>query len=143
SPYTNKRTDRYGGSLENRVRLLTEILDESARVAGPDFPLAIRVNGSDFVEGGLTTADMVEMVGMLQHRFPYVSVAGGSTFGLRHGAKPAYAASYLTVPQFNLPAAARIKRAVEVPVIVAGRFIDPDEADRVIREGMADLIGQA
>lgn len=143
SPYTNRRSDRYGGSLENRMRFLVEILDEANRVAGADFPLSVRINGSEEVEGGLTADDMAEIVALLQRRLAYVSVAGGTTFGLRHGVGAGYAASYLTPPMFNLAAAARIKKAIDIPVIVAGRFIDPAEADRVIGEGLVDLVGQA
>jgi len=143
SPYTNHRTDRYGGSLENRLRFLTEILDEAGRSAGSDFPLSLRVNGSEELEGGLTADDTAEIVALLQDRLAYVSVAGGTTFGLRHGIGAGYAASYLTPVQFNLAAAARIKAAVAIPVLVAGRFTDPVEADRVIGEGLVDLVGQA
>ena len=143
SPLTNRRTDRYGGSLENRLRFLVEILDESARLAGADFPLAVRLPATEDVEGGLTPDDIAEIAVLLQPRLAYLSLSGGTTFGLRMGARAAYAASYLTPPAFNLAHFARIKQRVDIPVIGAGRFIDPAVADRAVGDGLLDLVAQA
>jgi 2,4-dienoyl-CoA reductase-like NADH-dependent reductase (Old Yellow Enzyme family)/thioredoxin reductase len=143
SPLTNQRTDTYGGSLENRMRFLTEILDESEKLAGADFPMSIRINGSEDAEGGLTADDMAEIASILEPRLAYVSVSRGTTFGLRQGAGAAYAASYLTPRAFNLEAASRIKQALRIPVLAAGRFTDPEEADRAVGQGLIDLVGQA
>jgi 2,4-dienoyl-CoA reductase-like NADH-dependent reductase (Old Yellow Enzyme family) len=65
SPLSNRRTDRWGGSLENRARFLIEVIVASRRVVGPQFPIGIKLNASDFQKGGFTNAECVELVKLL------------------------------------------------------------------------------
>jgi 2,4-dienoyl-CoA reductase-like NADH-dependent reductase (Old Yellow Enzyme family)/thioredoxin reductase len=143
SPYTNHRVDDYGGSIENRLRFLVEILDESGRLAGTDYPIGLRINGDELVEGGLVVDDIADIARRLENRLVYVSVSSGNSTGLKHGLKVAYASSRYTSPGHNLAMAARIKQAVRIPVIVAGRMLDPVAADLHIAEGRCDLVGMA
>ena len=143
SPYTNRRTDQYGGTEENRLRFIFEILDAAAALAGADFPIGLQLNGDDLVRGGLDNEAVAGIASRLAARLAYISVSGGTTTGLRAGVSLAYASSKYDDAGHNLPMAARIKRAVQVPVIVAGRLSDPDLAERSIAEGNCDLIGIA
>jgi 2,4-dienoyl-CoA reductase-like NADH-dependent reductase (Old Yellow Enzyme family)/NADPH-dependent 2,4-dienoyl-CoA reductase/sulfur reductase-like enzyme len=143
SPYTNHRVDDYGGSLENRLRFLVEIIDESGRLAGTNYPIGLRINGDELVEGGLVVDDAADIVRRLEDRLVYVNVSSGNSTGLKHGLKVAYASSRYTPSGHNVALAARIKQAVRIPVIVAGRMLDPVEADRHIAAGHCDLVGMA
>ena len=141
SPFTNKRTDRYGGALENRMRFLLEIFDAVRRQVGPDYPLGIRFNGDDMVQGGLAATDVAEIARRIQDKVVYISVSGGNATGLLDGPKLPYVAPWFVELGHNVPAAAIIKQAVHVPVIVAGRINEPSFAERVLAEGKADMIG--
>ena len=141
SPFTNSRADSYGGSLENRMRLLLEIFDAVRRQVGPDYPIGIRFNGDEMVQGGLAATDMAEIARRIQHQVVYVSVSGGTATGLRDGPKMPYVAPWFVELGHNVPAAAIIKEAVSVPMIVAGRINEPSFAERVLAEGKADMIG--
>src|SRR3954454_5677737 len=141
SPYTNKRTDEYGGTLDNRMRFVTEIIAATRRHVG-DFPIGIRINGSDRVDGGLTNADMQEIarrlvaLGMI-----YINVSGGTYGGLRQGLKLPYVSPSYVPEGHNVDDAGGIRAAVDVPVIVAGRVIDMEMAERIVAEGKADVVG--
>ncbi len=143
SPYTNRRTDRYGGTPENRLRFLREVIASVGRLAGSDFPLGLRVNGSELAEGGLGLDDVIQIVNAVSPRLIYVNVSGGNTTGLKHGVKPAYASPWLVPAGHNVEFASAIRRAVSLPVIVAGRILDPAQADQLIADGCCDIIGMA
>jgi 2,4-dienoyl-CoA reductase-like NADH-dependent reductase (Old Yellow Enzyme family)/thioredoxin reductase len=141
SPYTNTRTDEYGGSLDNRMRFVTEIIAALRRHVG-DHPIGIRINGSDRVEGGLTNDDMQEIaqrlvaLGMI-----YINVSGGTYGGIRKGLKLPYVSPSYVPEGHNVDDAAGIKKAVDVPVIVAGRLIDMEMAEQIVADGRADIVG--
>jgi 2,4-dienoyl-CoA reductase-like NADH-dependent reductase (Old Yellow Enzyme family)/thioredoxin reductase len=141
SPYTNKRTDEYGGSLDNRMRFVAEIIAATRHHVG-DYPIGIRINGSDRVEGGLTNDDMQEIarrlaaLGMI-----YVNISGGTYGGMRHGLKLPYVSPSYMPEGHNVDDAAGIKAAVDIPVIVAGRLVDMEMAERIVAEGKADIVG--
>jgi thioredoxin reductase len=141
SPYTNHRTDRYGGSWENRSRFLSEVLDAIRSHAGAGFPIGIRINGEEFVEGGLTLDDMKRVAQDLEGRVAYLSVSGGTYTGLKKGIKMAYVSPWFVPPGPMVPYAAEIKKVVKTPVMVVGRINDPEQAERIIAEGYADMVG--
>src|SRR6266403_1322361 len=79
SPLANRRTDRWGGSLENRARLLLEVVVATRRTAGPQFPIGIKLNASDFQKGGFTNAECVELVKLLNGvGLDLLELSGGS-----------------------------------------------------------------
>ncbi|KAI0009944.1 NADH oxidase [Xylariaceae sp. FL0662B] len=87
SPTTNRRTDRYGGALENRARLVTELGDAVRAATGPDFVLAVKINSVEFQDAGFTTADAAALVRLLEeHGFDLVELSGGTyeAMGLHH-----------------------------------------------------------
>ncbi|KAI1085193.1 NADH oxidase [Whalleya microplaca] len=87
SPTTNRRTDRYGGALENRARLVTELGDEIRAATGPDFVVAIKINSVEFQDAGFTTADAAALVELLEaHGFDLVELSGGTyeAMGMYH-----------------------------------------------------------
>jgi 2,4-dienoyl-CoA reductase-like NADH-dependent reductase (Old Yellow Enzyme family)/thioredoxin reductase len=141
SPYTNRRNDSYGGSLDNRMRFLLEIFEAVRGVIGPDAPLGVRLNGDEFVEGGLTSADMQEIARRIEDRVAYISVSSGDDTGMRKGVKVPYVAPWLVPAGNNIPLAAAIKSAVKLPIIVGGRMNDPMLAEQALADGHADMVG--
>jgi 2,4-dienoyl-CoA reductase-like NADH-dependent reductase (Old Yellow Enzyme family)/thioredoxin reductase len=139
SPLTNRRSDRYGGSVANRARFVVEIVKLIKDKAGDDFPVSVRMNGSDYMPGG-TTVDMARQTAKL------LEEAGANMIGVSGGAYGSYP---VIVPPYdqprgcNVPLSAAIKEVVKVPVAVAGRLDDPFIADEVLVSGKADVIAVA
>jgi len=141
SPLFNRRTDGYGGGLEDRMRFLLEIF-RAVREAVGSLLVGVRLTTPDHVEGGLTLDDIVAVSQRLEAEGAgYISLSGGSYAGLRGGANLPYVAPAFVAQGPNLGTSAAVKHAVEIPVIVAGRMVDFDLAERVVAEGQADMIG--
>jgi hypothetical protein len=138
----NRRTDLYGGSLENRVRFLVEIFRAVRSSVGTGFLVGVRLTTPDQAEGGLTLDDIVAVSRRLEAEGAgYISLSGGSYAGLRGGANLPYVAPAFVGQGPNLVSSTAVKRAVGVPVIVAGRISDFDVAEKAIADGHADMIG--
>jgi 2,4-dienoyl-CoA reductase-like NADH-dependent reductase (Old Yellow Enzyme family) len=138
SPKTNKRTDEYGGSLENRARLLLEIVRAVRTAAGPDFPVIVKIDSREVGrEGGITldhakvTARWIEEAGA-----DAITVSAYHDFsqGKLHSAS-----NIPHEPNWNLPAATAIKQEVSIPIIASGR-VEPEHADAEIRHGRFDFL---
>lgn len=141
SPKTNKRTDEYGGSVENRARLLTDVIKAVKARVGKDFPVWCRIDGKEFlVEIGITE-EMAEQTAML------AEAAGADAIHVSAYGNPAMTGAFTMAPLVHarcgfVPLAERIKRKVKVPVIAVGR-IEPEDGERLIAEGKADFIAMA
>ncbi len=146
----NKRTDQYGGSLENRLRFSKEILDKIKATAGPDFPVIYRFGLKHYMKaphvGGLPGEDFVEVgrdieegkeVARLLEQFGYdaLDVDAGCYDAMYWAHPPIYHPHGCLVPL-----AAEAKKVVSIPVIVAGRLDVPDLAEEVLESGKADMI---
>ncbi len=132
SPITNRRTDEYGGSCENRMRLHTEILTDVRQEAGRDFPVFVRLGAHDETRGGVDLADSCEAARVLVRGGADLIDVSGGLQGFRSAAQE---------PGYFVPYAQSIKASITVPVIVTGGIRDPFRADRIIRDGKADLVG--
>ncbi|HUW63996.1 MAG TPA: NADH:flavin oxidoreductase [Spirochaetia bacterium] len=130
SPLTNKRSDEYGGSLENRLRFPLEVVAAVRQAVGKDFSLFYRFGADDQMPGGIT-------VGEAQKATPLLAEAGVNVLDLSGG----LCGARKTGSGFFLYLAEGIKPAAGIPVMVTGGLGDPHLADRVIREGTADLVG--
>ncbi len=141
SPLTNKRTDCYGGALENRVRFPQAVLAAVRKRVGPDIPVGIRCSGDELVDGGLTAADMAGIVPLLvaAGSLDYVDVSAGTDGDL--------VSNMLHEPPMGLEPAPfksisrRIKDVIDVPVIHGTRIHTPELADEMIAAGDADMAG--
>jgi 2,4-dienoyl-CoA reductase-like NADH-dependent reductase (Old Yellow Enzyme family)/thioredoxin reductase len=136
SPNANRRSDRYGGSFDNRIRFMLEVLDAIRARVGPDFAVGVRINGEDYIDNGWTLADARRLAPILEaHGAAYLSVSAG-----------VYGSSQLTIPSMYVqpgcfvPLAQAVKETVSIPVVTAGRIKEPDLAEAVIAEGKADLV---
>ncbi len=140
SPFFNRRTDAYGGSLENRMRLLVQTIERCRAAVGRDFALGVRLVGDELLPGGLTLDDSCEIARRLAEggAIDFLDIDVGSHQNYHVTMSPMYGA-----PGYNLPFAAAIREAVApLPVLCApGRLVDPEEAERVLADGQADLVG--
>jgi len=138
SPLTNTRTDRYGGSLENRARLVLEILDAIRDEVGPDFPIDVRFSAMESTEGGINLNDAVVLAGLLEKKADllHVSAGGEADFTVTHP-------SMFSAPGCNVGYAAEIRRHVSVPVAAVGALGIPDQMEEILASGQADLVCMA
>lgn len=142
SPYYNRREDRWGGSFENRLRFPLEIIAQARKLVG-DFPIGIRLGfeGTGHDRHGITIADLVAIAKALEPHVCHLSVSGGNGPGLFRGYDVSYLSPWYREPAYNAEAAAAVKAAVAVPVMVTGRIADPALAESLLADGVADAIG--
>jgi 2,4-dienoyl-CoA reductase (NADPH2) len=139
SPATNVRTDRYGGSLENRARILLDLVAAVRTTIGSGMTLGVRLCGDELIEGGTTideaihVARMVEATGHVDYINTSIGVATASLFMIE--------ASMHIPPGYALFIPSAIRKAVELPVVGVGRFKDPLQAERALADGHCDLVG--
>lgn len=136
SPLFNKRSDEYGGSLENRCRLAKEVLVAVREAVGPGFPIEFRMSGSEFVEGGYGLEEGIEIARQLESYVDVLHVSAGTyqkTFGITHP-------SMFTEHGCNVYLAAEIKKHVTVPVATIGGLNAPDQMEEIIKSGKADIV---
>ena len=137
SPFSNQRDDEYGGSPENRARIVIEILEKTRELVGPDYPVIIRVSATEGIREGYDFDYMLGLAPRLAHAGAdaiHVSIGVYTTPG--NLSVP----SMDTEPGFNLDRARQIREAAGVPVIGVGRIHDPRLAEQALRRGDADLI---
>jgi len=142
SPLTNQRTDEYGGSIENRSRFLLEVYGAVRSAVGRDYPVMIKMNGSDNLEGGLTIEDAVVAARALADAgIDCIEVSGGTpASGDRTPAR-----TKINTPEkeaYNLTLASQFRTAVKCPLMVVGGFRSIEVAEKTI-QGSADYISMA
>ena len=138
APHSNKRTDEYGGPVENRMRMLLEIVESCRQKAGRDYPIIARISAEDFVEGGNTLED-TKPIAIALERASIVAIDVETGWH----ESPVPMIQQWVKPGAFVYLAEEIKKVVSVPVMTAYRIWDPVMADRIIAEGRADLIGMA
>ncbi|GAA4711666.1 NADH:flavin oxidoreductase/NADH oxidase [Pseudonocardia yuanmonensis] len=132
SPLANRRSDRYGGSFDNRVRLLLEVV-EAVRGAWPaERPLLVRISATDWVDGGWTPEETVDLAPLLQDRG--VDLVDVTTGGLDPDQRIPVG------PGYQVPFARRVRAKAAVPVAAVGLITEPDQAEAVLDEGSADVV---
>lgn len=139
SPYFNKRTDEYGGSLENRCRLAIEVLKSVREAVGPGFPIEFRMSGSELFEGGYDLAEGVRIAQMIE---PYVDIIHVSAGTYQRGFGDTHP-SMFKEHGCNVYLAAEIKKHVSVPVATLGGLNDPQQMEEIIASGKADIVYMA
>lgn len=134
SPYSNKRTDEFGGSLENRMRFLTEII-KTIRCRCGDYPIIVRISGDERCYGGRTPLESTVVAKLIEEAGAdalNISVGNGSTNATV--APSSYPMGHI------IDDAARIKRAVSIPVIGVGRVHDPYLIETILADGLVDAV---
>jgi len=141
NPAINKRTDRYGGSLENRMRFSLEVLDAVRAAVGRDFVVGARVSADDRMTPGIAREELLEIVARLDRTgaLDYFTITGGTIEG--------YAARAYNIPSAYFPdktfvdLAALVRERVGAAIILTGRITTPEDAEAVLESGVADFVG--
>lgn len=137
SPYSNKRTDWYGGSLENRMRLLLDIVREIKNQVGLDYPVCARLSGTDYEPDGYGIDETIELSKRLEARgVAAIHMSGGIHHTTIHEVSPMGMSL-----AHNVWAAEAVKKEVSIPVIASGSINLPDLAESILAEGKGDFIG--
>ncbi len=138
-PLFNRRSDGYGGSIEARCRIVLEVIDEVRHAVGPSFPVGIRINSTDPLEGGLTEVDALEVVRLLdQTSVDLIDISGGTYFP---GAKASSDGS--SRGPYFLDFARRAKEVTHVPLMATGGFKRREQAVAAVASGAVDMVGLA
>jgi 2,4-dienoyl-CoA reductase-like NADH-dependent reductase (Old Yellow Enzyme family)/thioredoxin reductase len=140
SPYWNKRTDRWGGSLENRARFPMEIINRIRKKCGRDFLIEYRISGDELIEGGMKIDQTVEFVKMIEESIDIIHVSAGVHI-IWPTMKRLFAVISFSEPGCNVYLAAEMKKHVKIPVVTVGAINTPEHAEQILAEGKADLIG--
>jgi 2,4-dienoyl-CoA reductase-like NADH-dependent reductase (Old Yellow Enzyme family) len=132
SPFANKRTDRYGGSLENRMRFALEIYEAIRAAVSPEKPVGMRVSCTDWVDGGWNVDDTVALAKELKQRgCDYMTASSGGSVPeqqLKIG------------PGYQVPFAERIRREAGLATMAVGLITEPKHAESIVADGQADLV---
>ena len=136
SPYSNKRTDAYGGTMEKRARFAVEVVEAVRKTVGPDYPIFAKINSTEHVEGGIQVEDWKTFLPMLEKAGLNAVVVTGGVLETNQ---------YITPPApvkrgINVDCARQIKQFSNLPVGVVGRIPDIDQAEQILEAGDADMI---
>ncbi|MBT0769980.1 NADH:flavin oxidoreductase/NADH oxidase [Kineosporia sp. J2-2] len=131
SPLSNRRTDSYGGSPENRARLLLEVVDAVRAEAGESLPVIVRLSATDWAEGGITLDDTVQVAQWLRERG--VDLVDVSTGGNVRASIP-------VGPGYQTPFAAAIRERAGIPTGAVGEITEPAQAEHILATGQADVV---
>ncbi len=135
SPLSNKRNDEYGGSLAGRMRFPLEVARETRAAIPRDIPLGARITGTDWLDGGLTGDDAVELAKALkQAGLDYVDISSGNI---------TTESRWPNDPGFNVPVSERVRKETGIAVRTVGMIVNAKQAEAVIAEGKADMVALA
>ncbi len=137
SPYFNKRTDKYGGSLERRCRFLMEIVAAMKKATGPGFPITVKYSIDEFIPGGRDVKESQEIAKMLEE----AGVSGLSCSIGVYGSRVPPVPPYYVQRGSLVYMTEAIKEAVGISVMSVGRLDEPELAEQVLRDGKGDFIG--
>lgn len=138
SPYTNKRTDEYGGSMENRCRFMVRILEGIRAAVEPGFVVGARINGNDFIEGGNDQQACVEIAKYLEPYVDYFNVSCGVYASASTMIEPCYYSE-----GWRTDFVKAIKSNVQVPIIAVNTIKHPQTAEKLLEDGVSDFVGMS
>jgi len=139
SPESNFRTDEYGGSIENRMRFPLEVFEAVRKAVGPDYPMEMRVSINEMTEKGLQFEDTLEFLKKAQKYVNIICLSRGTVFveeAIRY-----LCPSYLMPHMINVDYAKIVKENVDIPVQVVGNINNLEEAEQILAQGKADMVG--
>lgn len=142
SPLKNKRTDEYGGDLMHRARLLFEVIEAIKSKCGAEFPIILRMSGSEKIAGGNTVENMLQLIPELEKRgVDAFEISGGSQYELPNKIMPSHGEECAT----NLKEALRIKEISHIPVLLVGKINEAKLARSLVEEEKVDgiVLGRA
>jgi len=139
SPKLNRRTDEFGGTLENRMRFVVEMVKQIKRVAGSDSPVSVRISADDYMEGSITIDESPKMAKILEEAGVDVISASAGAHETQHLSN-----DIMRMEEgFKHPLWEAIKKAVSIPTIAGGGNRNPDKCEAILADGIADFVGLA
>jgi len=141
SPRTNRRTDEYGGSLENRARFPLRVLTRMRELCGPDFAIEYRFSADELVSGGLSQEEGIRFAQLIEDKVDCFHVSCGTMGELK--LIPYIHPAYFLPQGKNVHFAAKLKQTVNKPVTTVGAIVDFELAERIVAEGRADMVAMA
>jgi 2,4-dienoyl-CoA reductase-like NADH-dependent reductase (Old Yellow Enzyme family) len=141
SPFFNKRRDQYGGSIENRARLVLDVYHRVRSKVGDHFPVMIKLNSEDFLEGGLSLEEMVQVAAMLETAgIDAIELSGGTLYSGE--CTPVRQGKFSSEEEeaYHLEGARKYKERIGAPLMLVGGIRSYGVAERLVREGLADYI---
>lgn len=143
SPATNLRTDRWGGSIENRARFLLEIIRQTRKLAGPKFPISVKLNSADFQRGGFNEEDSMRVVEMLEAEgIDHLEISGGTYENPPSmDASADVKESTLEREAYFIEYAKKIREITKLPLMVTGGFRSLEGMKAAVKKGATDMIG--
>jgi 2,4-dienoyl-CoA reductase-like NADH-dependent reductase (Old Yellow Enzyme family)/thioredoxin reductase len=139
SPKLNLRTDEFGGSLENRAGIIVKLIQQIKRMVGDDFPVGVRISADDFIEGSIDLGESPRAARILEE-------AGADVISVSAGSHETQHLSNDTMrmdEDFKRPLFEAVKKELNIPIIVGGGYRNPDSADKIVADGVADFLGMA
>ncbi|MDK2821578.1 MAG: dehydrogenase [Clostridia bacterium] len=130
SPLSNTRKDEYGGTRENRVRFLQEVLTEVRRMVYEEMPIIIRVSASDYMAGGLDLEETIDIINLIRDKIDIVDVSSGGLLPVNIDTYPGYQVRFSEA----------IRQRCQIPTIAVGLITEPEQAEQIIGEGRADMV---
>jgi len=141
SPYYNNRVDSYGGKLENRARFLVEVYEEIRNRVGKAFPVMVKINSEDFLDGGMTVEEMVKVAHFLEDRGMDAIEMSGGTFDSGRLISSRLGTSRSEKREvYYKKAAAVFKQEIKIPLILVGGFLSYTLAEETVNSGLADYV---
>jgi 2,4-dienoyl-CoA reductase-like NADH-dependent reductase (Old Yellow Enzyme family)/thioredoxin reductase len=141
SPYSNKRVDGYGGSLENRAKFAIEVLTAIRKKVGSKLAIEYRISANELVPGGMEEEDTIKFVKMIEDQIDLLHVSAG-ILGHPKTVPQMIQPTYLP-HAYNVHRAETLKKALHIPIVTVGSISDMETADRIIAEGKADIVAMA
>ena len=143
SPFSNHRTDMYGGSFANRCRFPLMILQAVREAVGTDFVVELRISGDEKIEGGMEIDEVIDFLKVAQQHIDLVTISCGMIVDIKN--------SFYCMPPYyhpkgaNTPLSRQVKQCpdINIPISVVGGIVTAEQADRIIDEGSADMVAIA
>ncbi|MEL6537133.1 MAG: NADH:flavin oxidoreductase, partial [Bacteroidota bacterium] len=147
SPRTNLRTDGWGGSIENRSRLLLTIVEETRKAVGDDFPIAVKLNSSDFQRGGFTEEESLQVIQMLEGKIDLLEISGGTyenlVFFEKNEEQPQVKESTQRREAYFLDFSKKVRAVSQLPLMITGGFRSFGFCNQALANKELDLVGMA
>ncbi|MEO0899792.1 MAG: NADH:flavin oxidoreductase/NADH oxidase family protein [Bacteroidota bacterium] len=146
SPHTNLRTDQWGGSLENRSRLLLKVVQATREAVGHDFPVSVKINSADFQRGGFEQEESLAVIQLLaEEKIDLLEVSGGTyeklVFLTKNSESPSQAESTRKREAYFIDFAKKVRAKVKLPLMITGGFRSFDFCQDVLEGGEIDVVG--
>jgi 2,4-dienoyl-CoA reductase-like NADH-dependent reductase (Old Yellow Enzyme family) len=141
SPFYNRRKDDYGGSVENRARIVLEVLGKVRSEVGDDYPVMIKMNSEDYVEGGFTVDEMLQTSEMLEEAgIDVIELSGGTRYSGKYGSVRQDTPKTEEEEVYYLQAAQSYKKHIKVPLMLVGGIRSYEVAEKLVTDGVTDYI---